>query len=93
MWLLDQIKESREAQKILDRKKALFDAYSNWVITESQYKIELERLNLQLEQEKINKGKLTVWGVAIWLASSMVKWTVNWIFWAAWTNIKPFKKK
>lgn len=93
MWLLDQIKESKEAQRILDLKKDLFNRYSSWAISEAQYKIELERLNLDLEQEKINKGKPTVWWFAIWLASSMVKWAVNWIFSISWTNIRPFKKK
>lgn len=93
MWLFDQMKESREAQRVLNLKKDLFDRYANWILNKAQYELELERLNLTLEQEKINKSKPTVWWVAIRLASSMVKWTVNWIFWVAWTNVKPFKKK
>jgi len=93
MWLLDQFKESKEAQRVLNLKKDLFDKYAAWTLSRAQYELELERLNLVLEQEKINKNKLTAWWVAIWLASSMVKWAVNWIFAISWTNIKPFKKK
>ncbi|MDD3144633.1 MAG: hypothetical protein PHV23_00820 [Candidatus Gracilibacteria bacterium] len=93
MGLFDQMKESREAQRVLNLKKDLFDRYANGILNKAQYELELERLNLTLEQEKINKSKPTVGGVAIRLASSMVKGTVNGIFWAAGTNVKPFKKK
>lgn len=93
MSFLQQLKESKESQRILDLKRALFERYANWSITKAQYDLELERLNLDLEQEKIDRSKPTIWWVAIWIASSMVKWTVNWLFSISWSNIKPFKKK
>jgi hypothetical protein len=91
MWILWKISEDRAQARNLRAREVLLEQLSNWVITKAQYDVEIERLNLQERREKFNKGRLTVWKVAIWTTTGLFKIFVNLALMPVW--IKPFKWK
>lgn len=67
-------------------KKYWFTQYELWLITKSEYDLEIDRLDLDLEEKQLNAWRKTPWEIAWDFLVSSVSATVKWIFSMSWVG-------